>query len=203
MNLLKMLLKILLTAGAALQFTACSKTVQWEEEVPLNTGDTIWVKRSVNYVLKGAGGNPLDIAYWPEWDGRLEFLWQGKKYVYQGDAQVFLLAISPQQQPVLVAEPDDGVWRGKHDYRHCSKPTYVQLVPDGTGRTWSWPPAIDPWLYGLPANLMRHRGQSEEMKGRYTTQDRIKEDATGWIQFPPMARIDSTYTSTGYCKGRT
>jgi hypothetical protein len=46
-----------------LQLTACSKTVQWEEEVPLNTGEVIWVKREVTYKYKGAGGNPLDMDY--------------------------------------------------------------------------------------------------------------------------------------------
>jgi hypothetical protein len=41
--------------------TACSKTVQWEEEVPLNTGETIWVKRSDTYVrCKWGGGQKPD-----------------------------------------------------------------------------------------------------------------------------------------------
>jgi hypothetical protein len=197
------LLQLYLLVIALTQLAACAKTVRWEEEVPLNTGDTIWVRRSVDYVLKGASGNPLDIAYRPEWDAKLEFVWQGKKYIYEGDAQAFVLAISPRHQPVLVADPDDGVWRGKHDYRYCSTPTYVQLVPNESGRKWSWLPAIEPWLYGLPANLMQYRGKPEEMKRRYTTQDRAKEDAVVWHQFPPTARIDRTYKSSGFCKGRS
>ncbi len=62
MNRLKKPLQILLAVVGALQLTACSKTVQWEEEVPLNTGETIWVKRTVVYSLQGESGNPMDIG---------------------------------------------------------------------------------------------------------------------------------------------
>lgn len=44
-------LKLLLIGLVMTALTACSKTVQWEEEVPLNTGDVIWVKREVVYKL--------------------------------------------------------------------------------------------------------------------------------------------------------
>ena len=37
------LLKIFLVGAGMLQLSACSKTVQWEEEVPLNTGEVFWV----------------------------------------------------------------------------------------------------------------------------------------------------------------
>ena len=32
----------------ALHLAACSRTVEWQEEVPLNTGETIWVKRKAD-----------------------------------------------------------------------------------------------------------------------------------------------------------
>lgn len=192
MKVLKMLLKILLTAGAVLQLTACSKTVQWEEEVPLNTGETIWVARTVNYTLQGGAGNPLDIAYRPEWVEKLEFGWSGKRYVYNGDARVILLAISPQKQPILVARAADRDWHWKHDYK-CTTPFYVQFVPDADGRTWNWPSAIEPWLFGLAHNLMRERHAPQEMKKRYTAQDRNTEDESGSLQDPSKAHIDSNH----------
>ena len=40
-------LKFITTMVLAVLLVACSKTVQWEEEVPLNTGEVIWVKRSM------------------------------------------------------------------------------------------------------------------------------------------------------------
>ena len=177
--------------------SACSKTVQWEEEVPLNTGEVIWVKRSVDYVLKGAGGNPLDIAYRPEWVEKLEFEWSGKKYVYDGDANVILLAISPQKQPVLVARASDKNWEMKHKYQ-CSTTSYVQLIPDTKGRTWTWPAGIETWLYGLPANLMLERKKPAEMKKRYLAQERKTEDAG---VSSSLARIDPLFTFTEDCKG--
>ena len=40
-------IKLILIGLAMTALTACSKTVEWEEEVPLNTGETIVVKRTV------------------------------------------------------------------------------------------------------------------------------------------------------------
>ena len=31
----------------ALVLSACGRTVTWEEEVPLNTGETIWIERTM------------------------------------------------------------------------------------------------------------------------------------------------------------
>lgn len=201
MNRLKKTLQLLLAGIAALQLSACSKTVQWEEEVPLNTGETIWVKREVTYKLKGAGGNPLDMAYRPDWNQRFEFAWMGKTYIYEGEALVFVLAISPQKQPVLVARASDKNWEVNHKYQ-CTKPSYVQLMPASEGHKWSWPPAIEPWLYGLPANLMLELKNPEEMKKRYFIQDRSTQDEIVRAQSPSLAHIDPTFTFTEDCKGK-
>lgn len=197
MRKFKKSLQTVLALTVALQLAACSKTVRWEEEVPLNTGETIWVKRSVDYVLKGGGSNPLDVAYRPEWNEKLEFTWGEKKYIYEGEALVMVLAISPQKQPVLVARASDKGWEGKHKYQ-CTSPSYVQLISDVKGHTWSWPPAIEPWLYGLPANLMLGREKPEEMKKEYLVQDRIDRD--GGLD-PSQKHIDPSFVFTNSCKG--
>lgn len=67
MNCYERTVMILFVCMTAL-LSACSKTVQWEEEVPLNTGETIWVKRTVVYSAQGGAGNPLDMAYRPKKD---------------------------------------------------------------------------------------------------------------------------------------
>ena len=180
--------------------SACAKTVQWEEEVPLNTGEVIWVKRSLDYVLEGGAGNPLDIAYRPERVEKLEFEWSGKKYVYEGDARVILLAISPQKIPVLVARAADNGWHHIHAYK-CTTPFYVQLVPDALGRSWSWPPAIAPWLFGLSHNLLRTRESPAKMQARYTAQRRNEEDAHGSVQDSSKAQIESNHTVDSCFKG--
>lgn len=195
MNFFRIPLKILLAVVAALQLSACSKTVQWEEEVPLNTGETIWVKREVVYKLKGGGDNPLDMAYRPDWTEEISFEWKGKKYRYVGDAFVILLAISPQtHQPVLVAKASYKDWNRRHNYR-CTTPFYVQFMPPADGEAWAWPPAIEPWLFNMSYNLMIHRDEMTRMKARYTSHDRVALDRTVATQDQSNVRIDPTYKS--------
>jgi hypothetical protein len=167
--------------------------VKWEEEVPLNTGDTVWVTRKITYKITGAGGNPFDIGYRPDWTEEIAFQWKGKKYRYVGDADLMLLAVSPNdQRPVLVAKATSKDWHWQNHYR-CTTPFYVQFVPSADGREWSWPPSIEPWLYNMPQNLMAKREDLGEMKARYTTMDRVAMDRTMAIQSPSSARIDPTY----------
>jgi hypothetical protein len=182
----------------ALHLAACSRTVEWQEEVPLNTGETIWVKRKVVYSLQGASGNPLDIGYRPNKTETLSFRWEGKDYFYKGDAAVILLAISPARRPTLVARASDRSWDWIHDFL-CATPHYVQLVPDSSGRNWTWPPQIEPWQFGMSHNLMRQRRKPEQMNSRYTSQQRIAEDAIGMMQTPSAFMIDPNYTAES-CK---
>ena len=186
---------------ALVALSACSKTVQWEEEVPLNTGETIWVKRSVVYSLQGESGNPMNIGYGQNKTETLSFEWGGKKYVYKGEAALMLLAISPQKQPVLVAPAADRSWDWNHNY-YCTIPYYVQFVPDASGRKWTWPPDVEPWLYGLLHNLLRQRRKPEEMKARYSAQQRNEEDAIMVIQGPSSGKIDPNFSDRD-CKKRS
>jgi hypothetical protein len=179
--------------------SACSKTVTWEEEVPLNTGEVIWVKRTVTYKLQGDSGNPLDIAYRPDWTEMLEFTWQGKKYWYTGDAALMLLAISPKSlQPVLVAKASSKQWSRQNDYQ-CTTPFYVQFVPTEDGRNWSWPPNIEPWLFGLPYNIMQRTPGLQEGKSKYLASQRLERDRVLTHQSPSLARVESDY-SFNQCK---
>lgn len=171
----------------------CSRTVTWQEEVPLSTGETIWVTREVTYKLQGASGNPLDMGYRPDWTEEIAFDWQGRQYRYVGDARLMLLAISPvTKRPVLVAKAANKQWNWQNNYR-CTIPFYVQFVPDASGRAWSWPPSIEPWLYGMQYNLMAKRADLGELKTRYTSSDRARMDQTMSIQDPSSVRVDPAY----------
>ncbi|WP_096696130.1 hypothetical protein [Polaromonas sp. AER18D-145] len=192
MNSFKRIATVLALAATTL-LSACSKTVQWEEEVPLNTGEAIWVKRTVVYSAQGGAGNPLDIKYRPERDEAIEFAWNGKTYRYQGDARIMLLAISPQKKPVLVARAEDNAWEARHNYP-CTIPYYVQLVPDQTGNAWTWPSKIESWLYDLVPNLLLERHAPNQMKKRYSAQERQTEDYPGAVQSPSKQRIDPAFT---------
>lgn len=145
---------VFIWAGLALtQLTACSKTVQWEEEVPLNTGEVIWVKRTGSYELESESGNPLKFAYRPQRRSTIEFTYKGKRYIHTDDAGLVLLAIAPDGTPNLVASAAQFDWHVKNRY-YCVVPYYVQFKPDSTRVRWIWPDHVDSWLYGLRTNLI-------------------------------------------------
>lgn len=193
MNRLKKSLQVLLVVVAGLQLTACSKTVQWEEEVPLNTGEMLWVKRTVKYSVQGGAGNPFDLAYRPVRGATIEFAWRGKHYRFDQHGGPVLLAISPLGQPVLVAQADAGAWDAANNYQ-CTIPFYVQFVPDATGRHWTWPSRIEPWLYNLESNFLFAIPTPDTDKRRYTADERKAANYLGLVQNPSRQRIVPAYT---------
>ena len=142
--------RIVCVAFFTLLLTACTRGVQWEEEVLLNTGETIVVQRSGTYTYQAEPGG-LRPGWDPDWRSTIEFTYKGRRYSYTGDAFIQLLAIGPDMSPTLVA--DARGWGNKNNYP-CVTPYYVQFNPDHTGKNWSWRPRIDPWLHNLPTNLM-------------------------------------------------
>lgn len=174
MKRIKKSLRILLALVAATQLNACAKTVQWQEEVLLNTGETIWISKEVRYTIKGQPGNPLDMGYLPDFEETTSFKYGGRDYTYKGDAGIMVLAISPQKLPVLLALTGRG-WGTRNNYPLCAKPNYAQLVPDSTGQKWTWPDRIEGWTYNLPANLLLDRDHPNEVKRRYTMADKARQ----------------------------
>ncbi len=166
--------------------TGCSKTVQWEEEVPLNTGETIWVKRELTYAIQGDYANPLYLGLRAKSDQTFKFDYGGKRYNYKGQANILLIAISPKtRKPVLVAEPVANGWYSQNRYS-CTTPFYVQFNPDSDGERWTWPPQIETWLYGVPTNIMLKIPDFDEVKEKYPASGRNYIDNT-------FLRSDSKY----------
>ena len=158
------LLQVTLILAAAMQVTACSKNVRWEEEVPLNTGETIWIKRSMHWAYKGGFGNPFDMAMRPTGEQTLRFEYGGADYTFTGRVLVGWIAISPTKRPVLVAIPTAYGWNYQYETAYyCVVPYYVQFTPDKAGKVWTWPLQIEPWLYNLPANVMAIGGQRRKL----------------------------------------
>lgn len=195
MNRFKKPLQIFLAVVAAMHLTACSKTVQWEEEVLLNTGETIWISKEVRYSIKGESGNPADLGYRPDQVETTSFKYGGRSYTYKGEASIMVLAISPLKVPVLLALPGGGDWYRHNDYLLCAKPYYVQLIPDNTGRQWTWPKQIEQWTYNLPANLMLHRDHPSDAKRRYTMADKAQQTYMRDPQLLSSQKIDPIYTN--------
>lgn len=177
----------------ALALSACSRTVKWEEEVPLNTGETIWIQREMKWAMLGGLGNPFDIALRPTREQIIRFTYGGRQYEYAGRANIRWIAISADKTPTLVAMAADFNWAGQHHF-YCVVPYYVQFVPDETGRTWRWPEQIDAWLYHRKANVMASVPTPNKNRNRYSAQDRDAMDATYRNKVPEGAVIDPSYT---------
>ncbi len=180
---------------AITQITACAKNVQWEEEVLLNTGETIWITKEVRYTIKGQPGNPMDRGYLPDLVETTSFKYGGRSYIYTGEAGIFVLAISPLKLPVLLASPGGKDWYRHNSYPLCAKPYYVQFVPDSTGQTWTWPDKIEPWTYNLPANVMLNRDHPSEVKQRYTMADKSKQSYLHDPQLLSSQKINPLFTN--------
>lgn len=184
----------LIAALAASSLGACAKTVQWEEDVPLNTGETVRVARSVEYTLQGGAGNPLDLGWRPDSrTARLSFQWGGRTWRFDAHGGPLLLAIGPDRRPALLALAEAGAWDARHRYA-CTVPFYVQFVPDDSGQRWRWPPAVDPFFFEMRANLLQDIPTPDKNAGSYpaaavrATNDRVLQ------RYPSRQRIDPNYT---------
>lgn len=192
-------LKLTALMSLAILLMGCSKTVQWEEEVPLNTGEVIWVKRSKLWVYKGGFGNPFDMAMRPTGEQTIRFKYAGIDYSFTGRAQVGWIAIAPDKTPMLIGIPGAFSWHSDHAY-YCVIPYYVQFIPDKSGTTWTWPEKIEPWLYNLPANIMASTpGMGESLEARYTAKDRDQRDQNYRRENSYARVIDPLYDARGAC----
>ena len=181
--------------AAIMQLTGCAKNVQWEEEVLLNTGETIVVAKEVRYTIKGQPGNPLDLGYLPDFEETTSFKYGGRAYTYKGKAGLMVLAISPEKVPVLLALPGGGGWYKYNVFPRCAKPYYVQFVPDVTGQHWTWPDQIELWTYNLPANLLGHRDHPSDVKRRYTMADKAAQRYMHDPQLLSSQKINPLFTN--------
>lgn len=149
---------------------ACSEQVAWQEEIRLNTGETLLIRRTLTFERGGSPGNPLRSTWRSQPGGTLEFDWRGQHYVFTGHNGPLLVAISPSGRPVVVANAEDGRWDARHGYG-CTTPHYVEFIPDKSGAVWTWLPTIEPWLYRLPANLLLEVPRPGASTRRYTAAD--------------------------------
>jgi hypothetical protein len=85
--------------------SACSKTVEWDEEVRLNSGATIWIHRSDSFKRSSEPGNPLKPA-WSPGPRTYDFSWSGVKYHYETSPNessgAMALRIEPDNTPSII-----------------------------------------------------------------------------------------------------
>ena len=129
---------------SAILLTACSKTVQWEEEVPLNTGEVIWVKRTDTYVKGSEPGNPLKMTWGLE-KRFYKFLWQKQTYEYE--------VVVKAGGPILIHAFEDRVIAIIDSaWPQCSGYGEYRWV-DGH---WVLQKNVSAEIVGRPRNLMAH-----------------------------------------------
>jgi hypothetical protein len=197
---MKIPLKLLGMGAAVCQLIACSKTVQWEEQVPLNTGEVVSVKRTGTYAYESESGNPMKSRYAPQARSSFEFTYKGKVYSHADDAELVLLAIGPDGVPNLIASAHSYEWQWRHEH-YCATPSYVQFRPDSTGQKWVWPERIDPWLYNLPTNLIFGLVPVEANNKKFTAAERASSNAPVTVRFKEYRYLDPDFQHQN-CKRR-
>lgn len=143
-----------------------SKTVEWDEEVPINTGETIFVHRTGVYKSGSEPGNPFKSGWWPK-NRRFDFSWRGRKYSYDTSSFVggdpMLLYVYPSEQIVtLVAYSKD-----------CQKAGYAEFR--WKNGKWVVQQNLNPALIGLPRNLMEYSSAEDGDIPQRVTQEWIRK----------------------------
>ncbi len=154
--------RIVLAVFAVLQLTGCSKTVQWEEEVPLNTGETIWVNRSDTYEKVSGYANPLE-RVWGIKKRALKFTRHGQNYEFQTDTTEIMMIyeFDAPKSVAIVAWVQNCERRGFGEFRWVN------------GK-WELQPNVSPTLIGQQRNLMGHYSGYEGAVPARVTQEFIR-----------------------------
>lgn len=150
---------VIVVLGFAWLSVPRAKTVEWDEEVPLNTGETIWVHRADVYKSGSEPGNPFKSAWWPK-NRRYNFSWRGQKHFFEtpsfGGSPLLLYVYPSEQVIALVAYSKD-----------CQKPGYAEFR--WKNGEWAIQQNLNPTLIGLPRNLMDYSSAGDgEIPGQVT-----------------------------------
>lgn len=133
---------------------AGSLDIQWEEEVPINEKQTIWVKRTDQFNARGEPGNPFRLA-WALHKRKYEFDFQGKRFVYSLEVQsspgVFLIYGDEKTAEVTII-----------DYsRSCRKPGFAEYRWTVGG--WRIQRNLRPDFIGVSRNVMQFSSAEGEI----------------------------------------
>lgn len=152
----------LLMGVAVFLLSACSKTVTWVEEVPLNTGQVILVNRADHFERHSEPGNPLKLGW--RLDRRVfEFTWRAQRIRFE----------TPTSHTIIVQASDlhDGIvfvsWVAA-----CEKRGYGEFR--WINGAWQLQPNVNPMLIGQPRNLMDYYSAEDGAIPARVTQEFIR-----------------------------
>ena len=155
---------------AVLMLSGCggssAKSVSWDEEVRLNTGEVLWIKRTDNFQRRSVPGNPLQMGWWPD-VRTYEFAYRNRNYLYRTNPADSLGAL------MLFARGDDVMVIDAT--RACGKPGYAEFRWDG--QRWQ-ARNVGPDAIGQPRNLMQAYSEQKSWGDRISTQDKVARDAS-------------------------
>jgi hypothetical protein len=161
--------KLIALVSLAVLVAGCGKTVEWQEEVALATGERLWLTRRVSYERYGDNPLALGLSGWRVEREEMSFVWGGKPYTYAYGKvpapMVLFIEPSTAAPAVIVPLP----------HRECRVPHFRQWV--AAGGDWQERP-LSPAAHGLHKNLMRHRpGTPEEAQARYSAEQVAQLDS--------------------------
>ena len=161
--MLKRLQRIALLFGAVVTLSACSKTVQWEEEVPLNTGEVILVKRTDNYDKRSEPGNPLQMVWWLN-KRNYAFSWQGRQYTYETKVKTggpILIHVFVEEKIIAIVDSAWPACAGYGEFR-------------GINGSWHLQQNVAASIVGQPRNLMDYYSADDGAIPSRVTQEFIR-----------------------------
>ena len=126
-----------------------TKTVAWQEEVRLPSGEVLWIQRSDAFTQRPEPGNPLQSGWWPG-SRRYEINWRGRTHVYETDPSQSLgaLLLAVRGDAVVIVDRSRG----------CRQHGFAEFVFEG-GR-WARK-EVGPDLLGQPRNLLYANSELE------------------------------------------
>lgn len=152
----------LLIGVAVFLLSACSRTVTWEEEVPLNTGELIWVKRSDHFERRSEPGNPLKMGWWLS-KRVFDFDWRGQWIRFETPtSHTIMVQVSDAQDGIAVV-----AWT-----MECAKRGYGEFR--WINGAWQLQPNVNPKHIGQARNLMDYYSPEDGAIPARVTQDFIR-----------------------------
>ena len=149
-------LALAIALSIAVLLTACSKTVEWEEEVLLNTGQLIVIKREAE-LKYDISQDRLFSPYWQYQAENLNFQWNGAKYDFRSapkeanliSVSPLILAIDSSGTPNIFGYADS-YWVHLKS-QGCAQTPIVKLIAQKG--SWLSDSSREAWILDLTLNL--------------------------------------------------
>lgn len=171
--------KAFATGALALVLTACSRTVTWEEEVPLSTESTTWVVRTDTYSRRTEPGNPFKAA-WVIATRGVDLTLHERRYRFTAETADIFMVVDRGNTISIVAWSTACTKRGYAEYRWRRD-------------SWRRQPSMDPALIGQRRNLMAYFSAAD---GAIPSRVSVNYKKAGGFHLPQRGGEESTLSAS-------